>query len=550
MILITGRSISFGANLVTYTGYIYSVTRDPSTGAYSFNSLTIPAGVSTLASRPVFTMFPGNSKRALISGMFSPGAVVLEDFSVNMPGLPAPTSAPTIAAGSGTGLTGTYIGYVTFAHKINGVIVAESNPSPGSNTLALTNQDRSWTGIPTTCPNPRATHVRLYVSVAGADAKFAAEYAIGSSTAVENIADASLLETISERRGVPPFTFQSEGYHDRIYYGGDPQFPDRVWFSELNEPESVASTNFVPTRSGEAVTGLKMVRDQLLVTCQNCSYVIRGWDENDIQMEKVSPSVGCVASHSLVNFDETAIFLSHQGLYAYNGSMIPLMDNSLRDYFKTDYNENKSLYHDAFGIVDRETKVYKLMIPMAEGFAYVAYYPPFVAGKSEPWYGFDVRTRKDYTAGIIDGLLYTGSTDGYIRQENVEDDADDDGDTNAKTLVIRPRHETPDQMEREHTGYKWTAVHTFVKSESQAFTLGLFAGEEDAGEANFATYEPIVAAGQATGYVARGHTVVIPPNLSGSGVSQEYAWGSPTGVNWRGYELDYAEGAGQQRKAG
>lgn len=549
MILITGRSIDLAANLISYTGYVYTASRDYSTGAMSFTSLTIPAGITALPTRPVFTMFPGSNKRVLISGMFSPGAVVLEDSSVNMPGLPNPTAPPTIAAGSGTGLTGTYIGYVTFAHKINGVIVAESNPSPGSNSLALVNQDRSWSGIPTTCPNPRATHVRLYVSVAGADAKFAAEYAIGSATATENIADASLLETISENRGVPPFTYYSEGYHDRVFYAGDPQFPDRVWFSELNEPESVAATNFVPTRSGEAVTGLKMVRDQLLVTCQNCAYVIRGWDETDIQMEKVSPSIGCVASHSLVNFDETAIFLSHQGLYAYNGAMVPLMENSLRDYFRTDYNDNKSLYNDSFGIIDRETKVYKLLVPKATGFAYVAYYPPFIGGR-EPWYGFDVRTRKDYTAGVIDGLLYTGSTDGYIRQENVADDGDDDSDTSNKALVIVTRHETPDMTEREHLGVKWTVIHTFARSESTASTLGLFAGEEYAGEANFATYQPTIPAGQSTGFVSRNHTVVVPPNLSGSGLSQEYTWTAPTDVTWRGYELDYAEGSGQQRKAG
>ena len=549
MILITGRSINVASNLVGYTPYLYHALRDGTSGVYTFDTITLPVGVSATLARPVFTMHPGgNNKRTSITGMFSPQLVIAEDISANIAGLPAPTTAPVIAAGAGTGLTGTYIGYVTFRHKIGAAIVAESNPSPGSNTLVLANQNRVWTSLPTTCPNPRATHIALYVSVAGADAKFAAEYTIGTSTVTENVADNSLTDFISLRRGVPPYTYLAETFHDRVYYGGDPSHPERLWYSELNEPESVFNLNFISTQGGEAITGIKGSKDQLLVTCANSSYVVHGWDSTDITLERVSPSIGCIAPMSMVNLDEVIIFAANRGLMGFDGGFRSLTEEDMESAWQADYDANRTLYQDAFGCVDRETQCYLLLIPKATGYRYAAYYKPMRSeGAKSPWFSIDQRTRKDYTMGIINGSLVTGSTDGYIRQENVSTNDDDDGDASNKTLTILTRHEFgEDQGGEEHLGKKWVGVDLYGRCENGTGTIKLYAGEESA-LAAAAQYSTTIPTGVSSGYPSQNRWHFRPPDVAGQGLLLSLVWAQADAVTFRGYGMEWEAGPQARR---
>lgn len=85
----------------------------------------------------------------------------IESSTVYEWGLAAPTNAPTITAGQGTGLTGLYNVRYTYVRKVGGVTVAESNPSsPATSFLDLTNQ--SLAVSVTTPSDSQVTHIRLY----------------------------------------------------------------------------------------------------------------------------------------------------------------------------------------------------------------------------------------------------------------------------------------------------------------------------------------------------------------------------------------------------
>lgn len=90
----------------------------------------------------------------------------VEGSSVYEWGLDAPTVAPTLTTGGGSGLTGQYNAKYTYVRKVGTAIVAESNPSPAAATaVVLNNQSLA---IRFTQPSdPQVTHVRIYRTLAG-----------------------------------------------------------------------------------------------------------------------------------------------------------------------------------------------------------------------------------------------------------------------------------------------------------------------------------------------------------------------------------------------
>jgi len=90
----------------------------------------------------------------------------IESSTVYEWGIAAPTTAPTLNAGQGEGLTGLYNAKYTYLRKVGSVIVSESNPSPEADVhLELNNQSLL---VDVTLPtDTQVTHVRLYRTLAG-----------------------------------------------------------------------------------------------------------------------------------------------------------------------------------------------------------------------------------------------------------------------------------------------------------------------------------------------------------------------------------------------
>lgn len=114
-----------------------------------------------------------------------------------------PPSAPTVAAGASTGLTGSYKAKVTYCRKVGSVVVSESNPSDASSPVTLTNQSLSVTW--TASADPQVTHVRVYRTLAGGDTYFHdQDIAIGTLTVDSTTANTSLGDAVEEDHDRPP----------------------------------------------------------------------------------------------------------------------------------------------------------------------------------------------------------------------------------------------------------------------------------------------------------------------------------------------------------
>lgn len=516
-------------------------------------SVTVPSNVTCRTLRPWWAAY---KRRIYAAAMFSRPLVFCEDYKLYSVGIAAPTVAPTLAAGAGTGLTGSYIGYYTFAHKIGDTLVHESSLSPGTSTVVLANQNRSWTGFPTSAPDPRVNYIRLYVSVAGGTPKFVMEKAIGDSdTITEAIADAFLLEEGSSARGVPPYSLYIEAYHGRMFYV-DPAHPDRLYFSELNEMESVDDLSWIPTQGGETITGIRVVRGQLVVFCRNVTYIVQGFDDNDLTMDRISPAIGCIAPYSIVNINEVLYFMSERGVFTYDGSAFRYTMRDLFDFFIGDFGTWKNEYPDAIGCENRRNGSYHLLIPKSTGYRYVGDYGlSSVDALTEPNWSFFRRNRFDYVVGLVRGEMATGSDDGYVRFEDVVADTDDDGDTYQKKYVIQTRCEFNDSVGWEElAGKRWVEISLFLKAELSAWTIKAYAGSEQTafavGGSDQPQYETTVQGSQLTGFLAKSHHLFRPEALSGKGVMLriEATGAANNDFLFMGYELAHTGGANMRSR--
>lgn len=106
--------------------------------------------------------------------------------------------------------------------------------------------------------------------------------------------------------------------------------PHRVYFSEVNEPGVFLATSWVeidPT-DGDGVTGIVSFKNKVLIVFQaNSMWAISGGDEErgpgvpDISIENISTDIGCVAPDSIQICEGRIVWLSHRGVYFYDGTM-------------------------------------------------------------------------------------------------------------------------------------------------------------------------------------------------------------------------------------
>ena len=236
---------------------------------------------------------------------------------------------------------------------------------------------------------------------------------------------------------------------------------------------------------------------------------------------------------------------------------------NLRTYWATNYAANVAAYKQSVGVDDKVNHCYVLLIPRTSGgaFHYVANYldtDPAVGGSGlQPAWSVDTKARTEYTLGSLvdeDGIQrwYSGGSDGYIRENDIATDADDDGDSDAKLIDIITKHYIDGQPGLTvDEGKNLTRFFTQIESESQAHTVSVYAGPEAAGDqlapnwtqspaANAKTYDP--GDGTSRVAVADARFAFLPSGCSGEGWTFRFQATSATDFKFRGFSGEYGPG--------
>jgi hypothetical protein len=578
---------------------LYAKTRQAASGSFSTDLVSssgkdwdaaywLSKGIYSTGRRPCFVNFRGD---IYVAGAFSR---VLVRPKVDRRMLPAGITpvrrkiAVAIGSGSGGSTATGVLAYVTLLHKEGDRVLAESDRSNIVDVGASTGLGWDWSNLPPSGTEEfRATHVRGYRSMDGADYRKAWESPLGISTFTENIRTQNLtvIGQAAGRNRVPP-----KGVHfmtdwgGRMFYARTAEHPYRLWWSAPGFPEYVDTENdYVDTWDRSAVTGIAKGRNELLVFAQRQAYLARQFGQetlNDFVLVKLDSKVGCVNHFGIVEIHNRLWFPAEDGIWIYDGGFQYLM-RDFRPYWVTHYKANKVAFQAGFGYDDTNSKTYVFAtgrdpaVDLGEKtgltcgtIAFVGTYEgfePSLGGQNPaPDWTLDVYGRRNSSALYnADGDVLIGSCDGKIRKHD-DTDADDDADTLQKALIIRHGHDVYRQPGDDiESGKTLTDFWAYVESEFNAWTLYLMGGDESSWnqirpDNTWGFWKRAVAAslttyGQVVGVVAKTLRAIpktvhhfIPPRVSGRGWTVEIRATSPLGMKYRGYGGSFEPGPAYQ----
>lgn len=234
-------------------------------------------------------------------------------------GIVAPTSAPTCAAGGGTGLTGDYQFKYTYVRKSGGSLIHESNPSDTSATFTASDDDITVTFSSTS--DSQVTHVRVYRTLAGqtADFYYDGEAAIGDGTYTTSVSDSALGALIETDNDTPPSSIQGiagPGAYNRLFVISG----NKVYYSKGNRPESFPSTYY--SEFGTTYFPGKAVVDWgglIYIFTQEGVYYLQGSTPTTFFPIRTMASEGLFSKHGIATTERGIYYHGSDGLYVFTG---------------------------------------------------------------------------------------------------------------------------------------------------------------------------------------------------------------------------------------
>lgn len=320
-------------------------------------------------------------------------------FSVRPMAARPPMSAPLLAAGSSTGLTGAYRVKVSFLVKNeSGRVLYESPLGQASGAVTLANQDLNITQIPVSAQS----HInarRLYRTVANGAVYFQMIDIDDNSTTelTTNLPDAAL-ELLPEdpELGNPPGSSPGTAlelivtWRNRLWAKSRAQDEvDRILFSDLDKFYAWSPLNFLlASPVGEdtfGITGFMPRRDELVVLKRSRVMKVVGSTEDDFEVIIIAEGVGCVAPDSTVVIRDIGYFLGLDGVYSVGpNGLTPLSRDKVDPWFLTDTYFDRTRFDDAIGGYNHITDTYDLHLVGAGG------------STLDRWVSYDIR-RKEWT---------------------------------------------------------------------------------------------------------------------------------------------------------
>lgn len=553
----------------------------PSGGVYS-GAYWETQGIFSTLRRPCIVDFRGDYYivgaytrpvyRSVVTKLFYPVGIVPPFFAVE-----------GSLTGSGTGVNGLALGYITFLQKVGDRVLQESNPSNVVDFGTMAGEFRLWENIQNEGQESHVTHVRGYVSMDGADYRMAWEAPFGITTMQEAVATTRLSHNGPDfDHNIPPSGLQyAHPFAGRMFYANNSKYPYRIWFSKAGSPQYVPTDHFRDTFAREPVTGIWRGRNELIVFCQRNSYLIRqfGLGENDFVLERLDSNVGCISHFGIQEIHNRLWFPGEDGIWIYDGAFHYLMPD-LRKLWQTDYASDRDAFRAGFGAQDRINKVYVFFTnrsarPEWENTGidpgtvrYVGYYanfePSMLGQERYPDWSLDFLHRFDSAAlYTIDGEMLIASCDGIVRKQD-ETNGDDDGDIIGKELIIRTGHRLMyDPGGDIQSGKTLKQLWSHVESEQTAWELRCLGGDADAWRQlapdNVRAFwkDDVAASALTQGITVGGSTYVynycaqsvhfhLPEKVSGRGFTFELRGTQPIGFKYRGFGGFWSAGPAQR----
>ena len=258
-------------------------------------------------------------------------------------GISPPESAPTVAVGSLTGLTGKFK-YV-YVYKRSTPQAFWGNPSPISSEIEVTDQSVKVSVVASTDPQIDKIVVYRTFDMLGEDADstiFFKVVELENSTQDydDNNQDEDLTTICDWDHDVPPKAKFIELHKDRVFYANCPNIENGESFfgwSKDGLPEAVpiaSNRQYFDRRDGEPITGVASLGDYFIVFKRNKIGVLEGEFES---FYVLSYGVGCIAPWAILRLEDKVVFLSEEGWKAFDGRNLYSISDNINALIKQKY---------------------------------------------------------------------------------------------------------------------------------------------------------------------------------------------------------------------
>lgn len=180
------------------------------------------------------------------------------------------TSFNTGAAGNPNGAYRYKIVYVNSA-------LVEGNPSTASTTFTVANTKIELNSLPVAPQSHGVSAREIYRTVTSGATYFLVGTVNDNTTTTysDNVADASLGQAAPSNKGEPP-VYSTIIYHQNRLFMNDATNGALIWYTDLNEPYTVGTTNFliIGDSSTDFVQSLAVMDNILIVFCQRYIWMI------------------------------------------------------------------------------------------------------------------------------------------------------------------------------------------------------------------------------------------------------------------------------------
>src|SRR3990167_75897 len=368
-----------------------------------------------------------------------------------------PAHPPTMAAGSGTGLTGAYQFKVSYiVTNSDGDLLMESALSPPSVAVTLANQNASLTDIARSTDSISAR--RIYRTLTGGAVYFHLLDHEGntSEALINNLSDASLelLPALSDTLTSPPGTIAGIRFKyivewkSRLWAISDePNLLDTIFVTETNKVYAWPNTlTAYPTGQDEVgCVALAPRRNQLGILKRNGLWQINasststGVSLANTSIQQITyGKAGCVAPETVVVVNDKAYWLGNDGGYEWTDNGVQNVSEDLvAPWFKTDTYFNRSQFPNAFAKYNELRNQYELHLA-AVGSSSIDRWVALNLNNMK-WYGpnktdlftptsvehfTDVNNLPQAFVGASSGVIYTANSTTFLDGDSTAVDLD------------------------------------------------------------------------------------------------------------------------------
>lgn len=223
-------------------------------------------------------------------------------------GVPAPTQTATASSQATGALTGDYVYKVTYVNSQ----AVEGDVGPVSTTFTAASATIRLSSVPVAPQSHGVNARRIYRATSTTGSTVGTFRLVGtindnSTTTFDDSSSATAGTTVAPTdNGEPPKYSVAVTHQNRVFMN-DTANPNYVWYTDLFEPYTVASTNFQPVGDGsfDLVQGMAVYANGIIIQCTGGLYLwdMPSTDPADWRVIKIRSQYGSKSPHGTFLYD-------------------------------------------------------------------------------------------------------------------------------------------------------------------------------------------------------------------------------------------------------